>query len=308
MSAPSSEASDYPILTALVPGRLFAPGSAARTWRDVTIAGGEDIPQQAADWQKIAAQANWWEVHSVTAGTEQNRAFELAGLMASVGERLGLAYTAAVESELWRRTEATTREQRAAYDMGCRAMSELQAHYVISVAHGLINVTARALALHLGLRTRLQDMFRTVFRPFSEERADWIPCNPATAAKLATVAASLTDEAVTRLPIPVNTLVTGAAWISLEKHRGKDFHRWRPQSPHLARVAQRSPWTVQSDGSRSLSISIPVYQDHDDLAVTSARVATDGMRAVAEALAAFMEHWPHASPVLGGPRFREDAD
>jgi hypothetical protein len=71
--------------------------------------------------------------------------------------------------------------------MGWRAMSELQAHYVISVAHGLINVTARALALHPGLRTRLQSMFgtkaSTVFRPFSEERADWIACNPATGAK-----------------------------------------------------------------------------------------------------------------------------
>ena len=57
----------------------------------------------------IARDARLWEIGATQQGTDMNRAYELAGLMASTGEQLALAIGAGGEVALWRDVETVLR-------------------------------------------------------------------------------------------------------------------------------------------------------------------------------------------------------
>jgi hypothetical protein len=137
--------------------------------------------------------------------------------MSSAGEQLGLAFTCAVESELWKAAEDFRYR-----DMGQRALIELQSHFIIGTGHGLINVALRALALHLDTRNRLEAIFKTSFPPYSENQRDWKSLNANEADKLKRAVAE--SEAVLRsLVRPVISIAQSQEWSSLLDRRGRIF-------------------------------------------------------------------------------------
>lgn len=156
---------------AVVPRRLGAPTHPEHLPDCVTDGDHVCVTQQAVDWQSMAGNANLWEVGATHNGAEENRAYELVGVMASTGEQLALALAAAVEVALWRDVR-----NAAAQEMCMRAMAESQCLFVIGAGHGLANVAVRTLCLHAGLRGKLAEALEReesqLCAPFSQARAD----------------------------------------------------------------------------------------------------------------------------------------
>jgi hypothetical protein len=218
---------------ALVPARLLAPGSEGRSWREAVISGADHVPEVAAEWQKLAGHATFLEMGGLVGGADRDRTWELVGRIAATGEQLGLAYTAAIEVDFWRQAKMATDTVQTAYEMGHRAMAELQAYFTIGSGHGLVNVAARTLALAQDLRAALASKnkkWRNAFPPFSESEGDWPALSQQTAARLSEVAALSPHPEVRELLKPVVTLHADERWRKLDAYRGKAFHRWRPQS------------------------------------------------------------------------------
>lgn len=140
------------------------------------------VAEQALDWQQAAGYAVFWEMGAAGHEDDEGRVYALAGQMASAGEQLSLAHAAAVEVALWREVRAKA-DHDPEQEMCMRAMAEAQCLFVIGTGHALANVAVRALALDHGLRAGLSKRLRRGsvspgFRPFSQDREDWVSLNP----------------------------------------------------------------------------------------------------------------------------------
>lgn len=202
----------------------------------------------ALDWQKIGAYAEFWE----SAGTEENRLYELAGCRAGVGEQVGLACTAERDYLGWERMKLEGVEAVEA-EMAKRALAEVVGHYVVGAGHSLFNLAARTVALDEALKSDLRSKLDTDFPPLSEQWKDWPSANSARAKKLQTVARSSVISEIRIVADPIVTLVASVEWEHLNDVRGSDFHRWRVQTDGIVGVAKRSPWK-KGDRVRSLDI------------------------------------------------------
>jgi len=112
----------------------------------------ESVAKLAVEWQQYSTLARTWEMGATARGADEGRAHALAGQMAAVGEQLGLARAAAIETAIWRAARSRRAEHDPLDDMSIRANAEAQCHFVYAAGHGLANVCARALALDSGLR------------------------------------------------------------------------------------------------------------------------------------------------------------
>jgi hypothetical protein len=184
-------------------------------------------------------------------------------------------------------------------------MTELQAMYLIGAGHGLVNIVARVLAFDPHLRNQLarKKQLGTDFPPFSEETQDWIPLSPRKVGVLQMVAAS--QPAAIALLDPLASLVSDKRWEALVELRGKDFHRWRPQTAGMAGVPQHSPWRKQDNGSWVMSVPARrTSDDSDRLAAERGDVANSAMSILAAAMDTVGDRLGAASTALGGPRFK----
>ncbi len=289
-------------LTAVAPRRL-AVAPERRLPKSVTDEGHKRVVQQALGWQQSAIHAKLWEAGATAQTMGEDRAYALAGQMASAGERLALAHAGAVEVGLWQelREEA---EPDPAHEMSMRGMAEAQCLFVMGAGHALANVAVRALALHPNLRSALSNKFRgsPTFEPFSNKQSDWVSLNPETCRKIRAVARSSDAEEVIQLVEPVAAFGAGKRWQALVEKRGEDFHRWRLQTHGIEGVPQTSPWRREGR-SRTMDLGHPVYEEARGLADHVAGLATEAMLDLTLSMEAFMERWPDASGHLGGPKF-----
>ncbi len=276
-----------------MPGRLAVsettfdlPGS-MRTDRHQTVR------DSALEWQCLSGEAWFWEMASPEA--VENAAYALAGQMASVGEQLALAYSAAVEVALWQ-LEPTVEAEPVVREMSIRAMAEAQSLFVIGAGHAFANVALRALTVRADLKARLAASFQPkaadAFAPFSQKRDDWISLNPHACKKLAAVAAASKSTDIAELIAAVVGYGRSSEWRALVERRGEDFHRWRPQTHGLPGISQRSPWTyvpatATAPGERILHMGQLPYEDAEGLAEEVAKVATDGMFSLADGMVRF---------------------
>lgn len=262
------------------------------------------VRDEAMSWQQVAGHAGFWEMAAQEA--DEDHAYALAGQMGSAGEQLGLAYAAGVEVALWKESQETDGPE-VAREMGMRAMAEAQSLFVIGTGHALVNVAVRALGLRKDLRAQLIKTFFSGdsvgrFDPFSSVRSDWLSMNTSDCKKLRKVARASASREISDLIDPVVIYGLGQTWNELVERRGKDFHRWRPQTHGLQGVPRRSPWRHDAT-SRSLGMGTPVYEDAKGLAAEVGRLADDAMLELSGAMASFYRAWPAASNVLGGPTY-----
>ncbi len=271
--------------------------------------GHRKVRNQASEWQKVSVHAEFWEGGAVGRGTEEGRVFALVGQMAAVGEQLGLASATALEVALWQDSDAAGSEvDEVVKEMSIRALAEAQCLFVLGAGHSLANVAAYTLALDERIRGELTAAFgkRTIFKPFSSAKSDWISLNARNADRLRRVSQATRSTAIATLIIPIADLGESEQWRALLERRGEDFHRWRLQSHGVAGVPRQTPWHKAGKGSRSLPVGVRRdYRAAEGLATETSKVATDAMRALSHAMGEYMQAWPKASSLLGGPRFRE---
>lgn len=269
---------------------------------------------RAVEWQQRTGDAWFWEM--AAAAAPEGAAYALAGQMASVGEQLALACSAAVEVALWQIRPAAGDDDVVVAEMSMRAMAEAQSLFVIGAGHALANVAVRALTLDHKLSAALVQAFARgssipTFAPFSERPADWISLNPTSCRHLKKVAQGSGSQNIVALIEPVAELSFGAPWKALVDRRGTDFHRWRPQTHGLQGVPHSTPWrhtpsTTEAPGERVLGMGQPRYEDARGLAHDVADIATDAMFALSDAMNRFLTAWTRASQELGGPRYHLD--
>ncbi len=277
----------------MVPGRLAVSEVTVDLPASMRSERHQAVRDCALEWQRFSSEAWFWEMASPEA--VENAAYALAGQMASVGEQVALAYSAAVEVALWQ-TKPAVEEDSVVREMSIRAMAEAQSLFVIGAGHALANVAVRALTVRADLKARLAALFQPKaadgFAPFSQKREDWISLNTPACKKLAAAAASSKSRDIIALVAAVVNYGNSPEWRALVERRGEDFHRWRPQTHGLPGISQRSPWayvppTANSPGERVLQMGQLPYEDAHGLAGEVAQVATDGMFALAEGMVRF---------------------
>lgn len=306
MERPETGAPKSPkrVLVAVVPKRLGVPARPEGLPDSVMDKGHERVAEQARHWQQMAGNASFWEMGATQNGAELDRAYELAGQMASTGEQLALALAAAGEVALWREVRDAA---EPADEMCMRAMAESQCLFVIGAGHGLANVAARALCLNPALRCKLAGALKRKgpqpYIPFSDDTADWVSMNAKICGALQATAASASAHEVAALIEPVVALGTGSSWKALIQRRGEDFHRWRPQTHGIEGVPRSTPWKHEGN-VRRLGLGPLTYEDAVGRADETASIATTATLDLARAMECFLKRWPQASGRLGGPEFQ----
>ncbi len=289
----------------VVPARLTAAQEIDRLPDSVVDSDHKRVVEEALAWQQAAGSANFWEMGATHRGAEQDRAYVLAGQMASAGEQLGLASAAGNEVAIWRDLREDS-AQDVGHEVSMRGMAEAQCLFVMSTGHAFANVGLKALALDPVLKAELIKRFEggraPTFEPFSTERFDWVSMNRETCKTLKAVAQSSSEADVIAVIEPVVEFGLGAAWRELDERRGEDFHRWRMQTHGVEGVPQRTPWS--SDGkTRTLGIGHIAYRDAEGLADEVARIGQAAMLDLGRSMETYRRRWPQASIALGGPEF-----
>lgn len=224
---------------AFVPSRLGAPKGAP--WP----ADLEQPIRLASEWQQCGYSARVWEL----GGAVENRLYEIAGLMASIGEQLGLSCTAGREYVSWGFVQADKHQELQA-EAAKRAWAEIIAHYVLAAGNGLVNLTYRTLALDQGLERTLSEAGR-LFPPLSNDRSHWVTANAKVAKEAKQAAAASSVAAIREVADPAWVLLTSDCWRDLCDCRGEDFHRHRAQTAGVYGAGKQSPWR-KLEASRTL--------------------------------------------------------
>jgi hypothetical protein len=204
-------------LAAMVPGRLAVSEVTVDLPASMHSERHQAVRDCALEWQRFSSEAWFWEMASPEA--VENAAYALAGQMASVGEQVALAYSAAVEVALWQ-TKPAVEEDSVVREMSIRAMAEAQSLFVIGAGHALANVAVRALTVRADLKARLAALFQPKaadgFAPFSQKREDWISLNTLACKKLAAAAAtSKSRDIIALVAAVVNYGNWGLLWCDL---------------------------------------------------------------------------------------------
>jgi hypothetical protein len=234
-------------LVALIPHRLCTtkrgkyPGPELRPYAQVSV-----------DWQRTGANADFWGFGAAGLG-DSERLYEIRGMMAGIGEQLGLACLAHHEVSNWMALGKASRHRRIAREMSSRALVELQAHYVLAIGHAMVNLAGRVVALDGDVRSRLVKEFKTDFPPYSNERRDWIQISKVT--PLSLIAKSSQSDDLGVAVAPVLELAAASEWKRLEALRGQDFHRWRSQSAGIRGAAPGAFGSESESGVRSYQLT-----------------------------------------------------
>jgi hypothetical protein len=261
-----------------------------------------EILEISKEWQTVGVWADWFELKATELEIERDRLHELAGCVAAAGEQLGLAWTSEQESVRWHRDQSDGRS------MAVRAMADIRAHFSLGAAHGMGNATLRTLSLSPIATEAIVQANRRIRRypPFSDDRDAWPSFNNQLVSALEAGARAVADARVSRHTAILRELLGDARYQAMEERRGMDFHRWRPQGlPPGSNVPRHSLWKV-SGGAQSLEFGgrLPYDPLADPDAVAS--IATDGMDAVAEAMRAWIDSWPHALAALNAEILKAD--
>jgi hypothetical protein len=291
----SARGEEERFIRGVLPSRLAAQTEPGAVRQFTELPWQQHASDVASTWQGISAVHDSWELILVPT-VQPGRASELAGLIASGGEQLGLALAALNEAELWTLYRAQYpadpstldgRSIQAAQEMSQRAMADLAVHYLLATGHIVANVTARTLALDARLHPVLLDVLGTWNPPGSATARDWLSLNRDTVRSLRRAAGKSALPAHREVAIPATGLVQSPAWQELDQLRGMDYHRRRPQSAGISGVPLANPW--QQRGSViSMNGGGGQYDNGDGLARATAEVAQRAAVVTARAMKALL--------------------
>jgi hypothetical protein len=279
--AAAEDQTDNVFPVAFVTGRLGAP-TPLQSWPDDL----DPLVTLSRDWQSQGFQAEVWELN----GTEENRLFEIAALVASAGEQMGISCMTSFEYLSWFTAPRDNDLRLLQAEFAQRVLAEMTAHYVIGTAHDLMNLTYRALALDTALHPALSKAER-LFPPLSDERRHWKTANADEARKARKLARKSSLESVRQVAEPAHALLTSKIWDLLDNCRGEDFHRRRLQTAGLKGAGRTGPWSHQP-GQRSMDLRCGQRIGADvpgKLAAETHQVACDARLLLAAAMTEFSE-------------------
>jgi len=286
----STETAPLGELTAVVLSTLFSPVEIPPTALDRAVI---DV---ALDWQNLGPHAHTAEIHGSLSLALEGRMTEIFGRAAAAGEQLGLAVTCLRDASRW------LVDSGGGFKTGiaARALAELAGYYALSAAHGLGNVTLRALLLNTASRAVIISKYKDAkeFPPFTDNGNAWPAFSPTMMNTLRNASRATGEVSVDVLVDAVDALLKDSRWSALQARRHGDFHRWRPQSVEGG-VPLHSPWT-HSNGERTMSIGMKsdyVVPDHHALVSE----ATDAVTALSEAMKAWLSALPEGLRDLGVP-------
>ncbi|MGZ0213304.1 MAG: hypothetical protein ACKVI4_12610 [Actinomycetales bacterium] len=279
-------------VVAVVPQTLFAGPATPPRPRD------EHIIEVSRETQKLGVHAVFFELHGANHGLPRGRLSEVLGRAASAGEQLGLASATSRDAHRW----LAQSDQSLIQQVASRALAEITGYYTLSAAHGLGNVTLRALLTNKVSAAVVNEMYPRAqgFMPFSDNREAWVVLGARLVKTIEAAAATVGGADISALVNAVVSLQSDPRWTALEQRRGIDFHRWRPQSIDGG-VRTQNPW--QDLGNGQFSISTPqdnIVPDHEALV----READEALDALAEAMDKWQEALPMAMRDLGVPIFK----
>jgi hypothetical protein len=243
-----------------------------------------DIADEALEWQHLSHEGAYAESQAYpmpmrrliqwkgrtqiieprqgTPPREPNRLLEIHGLMGAIGEQVGLAWTA--EQDVQRLCQTCGGREQIHHRLVARAQAELAGHFVLGAAHSLGNLAVRVSLLNASAAAILNVKFPRAagFRPGSDSRDAWPSLNVGLAKTLRRAAAAARNSGMQEIASTLADLHAGEAFNALDRRRGMDYHRRRPQSvPH----ASPRGGTVQSqDGLTKISVVAPSLEFEAD--------------------------------------------
>jgi hypothetical protein len=189
---------------------------------------------QRGSLAEIAAwQSSWGSKGRYKAAREANRLSEIHGLMGAIGEQLALAWAAEQDTQAVRQTaryrtpELQTMQQRA--------VAEFAGHFTLGATHSLANLVLRLLLLNGPAAQALAVSYKKnkQLREFpigSDEPDAWPAFGPGMVARLAAAAEVSGNRFMQQAVDKLGVLQASADYQALERRRGMDYHRLRPQS------------------------------------------------------------------------------
>lgn len=165
--------------------------------------------------------------------------------MGAIGEQLGVAY--AFEQDVQRFT-ATAEGRPPEYQrMMQRALAEASGYYILGASHSLGNLIARLLLLNEAAAAVLTDKYADAngFPPLSDEKEAWVSLGQTLSRALGKAGRDSGNDSMLAAVEAVRALERSAGFRNLEKRRGMDYHRRRPQS--VEHASPRRPVIVREE-------------------------------------------------------------
>jgi hypothetical protein len=204
------------------------------------------LVSEATNWQILRGHSWFWGWSDML-GMPTARWLEIGELFGSTGESVCLAAAAQIEIEILRRA-IERRSVDGFYGISQRFFAEAQGMALLGVGHRLANLIVRVLmtdsSYPWGLRLK---KLRTAFPTQAKGKEHWIEL--ARADDLLSLAKASSYQSMRRMAEALVSLRLSEQWRKLEEQRGVDFHRWRAESPFVAKAVYS-----EQPGARSLSV------------------------------------------------------
>jgi hypothetical protein len=220
------------------------PKEAVPTFDDVALTA---LVEEATLWQSLRAHSWFWGwgdlVHMPAA-----RWLEIGELFGSTGESVCLAATAEIEVEILRRA-IKDRSIHSFYGISQRFFAEAQGTAILGIGHRLANLVIRVLMSDPSYSWGQSGLgkLRVAFLPKAKGRDHWIEL--ARADDLSRLAIASSHKSICRMADALVALRLSEPWQKLEAQRAVDFHRWRDESPFVAKAVYS-----EVPGERTLSV------------------------------------------------------
>ena len=247
-------------------------------------------------WAGFGARARVDEMSAAYGGIEQERFYRIRRYQGMTGEKLIMACTTGVEAQLWRRRREG-QCHNTEHEMAHRAVTELQAYFLMATGHDLANITGRVLALDPALRVRLLERLGTGFPVGATGFNDYVSLNAGCAQSMRKVSKASSYTTLKTAPDAISQLVVDTAWRAMTDGRHGEFHRERSPS-HGSLVLPERAWELR-DGVRTFYINGPetsaaaenLALERADACMDALKVLTVQMRSLGEVIDAVLEEF-----------------
>jgi hypothetical protein len=220
------------------------PKEEVPTFEDVALT---PLVEEATVWQSLRAHSWFWGWGDLV-NMPPARWLEIGELFGSTGESVCLAATAEIEVEILRRA-IEGRSIHSFYGISQRFLAEAQGTAILGVGHRLANLVVRVLMSDRSYPWGLSELgkLRVAFPPKAKGQEHWIEL--ARAGDLRRLAIASNYPSIRRMAEALVALRLSEPWHKLEEQRAVDFHRWRDESPFVARAVYS-----EQPGARTLSV------------------------------------------------------
>ncbi len=215
-----------------------------------------------------------------------NSISEIFGLMGAIGEQLGLAWTAEQDLQRLRAAPYDDDEAGAATKMHGRALAEMSSHFLLAASNSLGNLVLRVLRLDEACAQIWESFWRKPgsvpgLVPGSEARNDWRFFDQDLMDRLDTMSQASASGACRELTTVLRDYHDDNPYQQLNRRRGLDYHRLRPQS--VPNTAVRGGTHKRNASGFEFALASPQPDAGADLAMIHA-IVTAAERSLASTM------------------------